>query len=1771
MPRIIQRLRGSLVVGALLLCGTLLPAAEPSRAQGPATLYVAPGGNNANSCLALAAPCATIDAAIRKAASGATILIAPGDYRGSVRIDRNLALIGAGADTTSTDGERDGSALIVGSGVQASISGLTIQGGLSNQGAGISNSGALTLTDSVVADNIIPGYSGRGDGAGIYNAGALVVISTTLTDNRILSPTIGFGAGIYNAGGLRLVESTLVSNSAGVEGSVGGAIFNSGPSVRIEDSTIQGNQAQRGAGIYNTGGILLVRSTINGNLATAAGIGSIAVNTGSLTIVSSVMDNNSGSTAGSILNTGTLSVARSTFLRNQALNGGAIYGGGTITIDDSTFANNQATANDGGALFFSTGSMTVTNSTFFENRAAEQGGAIVTGFGQNPNVTIVNSTFNGNTALGGNNVRKFGGRVSASNSIFADNSSVGSCYDLTSAGNNLSSDATCVGGPGDIANAIPLLGPLQDYGGGALTMLPLEGSPARDAGNDATCAPRDQRGVARPNGFACDIGAVEAPAPPPPAQQLAIIGQPFSARAGETLTVPVVVSALDARGQPASSFNGPVTISLGGAGLQGEAGASQAPELGGTLVVTASAGIATFGDLTISQPGDYVLVAESPGLFAATTSITITPQQAGLPSAIPELESNDVYTVANPLGLDPDGFALRSGVISDALDIDVFVFEATAGSTITLQLSSLPADYDLLLVADPTTGGAADDSLDLNGIADFGGVPRSFGGVPRSFGGVPRSFGGAFKSGSADDSFTGYLPYEGRYYLAVYSPGGEFDASRSYQLSATLAAGSLASPTVLASEVPGLNLTADPTITTLYIFHEDRMSARYPGDAGGLSALATTLAGGPLLAASRGATLDLGPSAGLLQPADRANLDQLYAEWDRDPRQPLVANEVARKIRLIIDRAIRSFYPNVSDIVLVGGDAIIPFYRIPDENDVAPERDYYALLKDSGAFGAGEGSALAGSLFFNFLKTDNYYADRRPTPFRGREFALPDLALGRLVERPSEIVAYLDTYADGNFVIDASKPGAPGAGGVLVTAYDFATDQGEELARLFDAYGFSSAGTLGDSPTLSTLISDDWGVDEYNNIWFSGQLPQLGADYTAGNRYHLAALNGHFTHFSSIPAAVGSGVISATRLLTPTAALGAPPFFRVSGSPALIYSVGCQGGFSADDEAFGAGSPFAADWPQAVMRQGGNWISNSGFGYGDLDVVGYSERLSVLFTQAIGRDLPVGGPYAGAPLGASLALAKRQYLQELGSGTLDPIHEKVLSTMTLYGLPFLTVKVPSPQEVQTLARPAKLAGSPATFSRIITFTNSFSISAYDNGSVPQVTTSTVEDSLRPGQSIQLAGIDQVAVGRPVLPRVIYDVSVGDDPASAPKAIGVRLLDATTLDDLTNFRPKVTNVVTDDTYAQQADGADLGALDVWSPELPFALLSIPDLASGAAEPRDTDQLIISPAQFRALSGRSGTLRRFSQLVFEVTYVDPAAPEGIVDDLSPPLIVDVDASLPGTQGAPPDGVRLTALVEDGESGVESVTALYSVDGRAWQQVALALQPNGSYAATITIGASGRLELLVDARDRSGNVSVETGKGEFTPFSVARIALLTRQDAPVQPSGPPPPAPPAGKPDLVAQLGIVPNQQEFIAGRPVTLVVTVTNQGQEPSGEFWVDLYVQPISPPNAANQLWSDRCLLSPCVGLAWKVPAGLAAGSSVVLSSNAGLASEQSRWPGWLPAGTREIYAYVDSFNPGVSYGGVDEANELNNRAARLELRVRGPNPVVSQREIAERR
>jgi hypothetical protein len=274
----------------------------------------------------------------------------------------------------------------------------------------------------------------------------------------------------------------------------------------------------------------------------------------------------------------------------------------------------------------------------------------------------------------------------------------------------------------------------------------------------------------------------------------------------------------------------------------------------------------------------------------------------------------------------------------------------------------------------------------------------------------------------------------------------------------------------------------------------------------------------------------------------------------------------------------------------------------------------------------------------------------------------------------------------------------------------------------------------------------------------------------------------------------------------------------------------------------------------------------------------------------------------------------------------------------------------------------------------------------------------------------------------------------------------------------------------------------------------------------------------------------------------SLVTPAATNGgasytFTVNLSDNLAIDV-ASLDGND------IRVT-----GPGGFNQLATLVSVNPAANGTPRTAtyqiVPPGGTWDApdsgayTVTIQPN-------QVRDTAGNTVAGAVLGSF------QVSLVYRVYLPVM--GNPAQA------DLVAKVSLSPDKRTFTAGEPVVVSVTVTNQGTAPAAGFWVDLYINPTAPPTT-NVTWNTTCTLKPCYGIAWYVTDPLAPGASIVLSSASG-APGYSIWPGYFAAGTTDVYAYVDSWNPGVATGAVPESNETNNSDHIGGLTVTGPNPAL---------
>jgi hypothetical protein len=201
-----------------------------------------------------------------------------------------------------------------------------------------------------------------------------------------------------------------------------------------------------------------------------------------------------------------------TFVGNAAAYGGGMKNqGSSPALTNVTFSGN--TANYGGGMENMSSSPLLTNVTFSGNSAT---GPFAYGGGMDnasSDPVLTNVTFSGNSASDGGGIHNSGGSLVISNTILWGNTAINGAqiYD-DGTGTLTVSDSVVEGdfvGGTHIITTTPLLGPLGNYGGATQTIPLQPGSSAIDTGNDADCPGTDQRGVTRPQGAHCDIGAYE--------------------------------------------------------------------------------------------------------------------------------------------------------------------------------------------------------------------------------------------------------------------------------------------------------------------------------------------------------------------------------------------------------------------------------------------------------------------------------------------------------------------------------------------------------------------------------------------------------------------------------------------------------------------------------------------------------------------------------------------------------------------------------------------------------------------------------------------------------------------------------------------------------------------------------------------------------------------------------------------------------------------------------------------------------------------------------------------------------------------------------------------------------------------------------------------------------------------------------------------------------------------------------------------------------------
>jgi predicted outer membrane repeat protein len=378
-----------------------------------------------------------------------------------------------------------------------------------------------------------------GPGAAVTTRGEIMVVDSKVQQNLAEEP----GGGIMSQRRATIVRSVITGNLANDDG---GGVYARRGGVQVFDSIVNANLVDgSGGAIGSTGDILVVRSHVDGNTTDGDGGALYADEDGDITVIDSTVDGSTADGPGGAIFTldGDVTIVNSTVNGNRADDrGGAISGEADVTIINSTIARNAAVAHVGGGVW-ARGNLYVANSTISNNYAEAVGGGMLAA----GRVGLVKSTVLDNIAPVAANIGA-GERLDAFGSIIgpAKTDPTGGQVQPTgrncqvpngrSFGYNVVTDASCgLSAPTDLVGSTgPMLGELSENGGLGETRHPVPGSPVLDRIPAADCnfapfgevlegdqhlaglvadrlalAAMDQRGVPRPQGPACDVGAVE--------------------------------------------------------------------------------------------------------------------------------------------------------------------------------------------------------------------------------------------------------------------------------------------------------------------------------------------------------------------------------------------------------------------------------------------------------------------------------------------------------------------------------------------------------------------------------------------------------------------------------------------------------------------------------------------------------------------------------------------------------------------------------------------------------------------------------------------------------------------------------------------------------------------------------------------------------------------------------------------------------------------------------------------------------------------------------------------------------------------------------------------------------------------------------------------------------------------------------------------------------------------------------------------------------------
>ena len=444
---------------------------------------------------------------------------------GQIRIDGPLTITGPGRDVLAIDGSGLGRiftvfengaptcpALSGPNDFLVTISGLTLKSGSrlveNSAGGAIVSAKSLTVDSVTIRDS--SAWMGGGIGFYLQYPGQTLTITNSQVIANFAKPTVSGSNGFHYGAGLAVLENC--------QGSPRGPTIPS--TVSIANSLFSGNRTQPvnlmalGGAItsFSDADITITNTRIVDNHVEPPVSGARYYGGGiygrakSLTIAGSEIADNTADRGGGLrlfndvaalqgsASAMAVRIINSTVSGNVVTtSGGALelYGNIALEIDNSTIANNNTLTNHTSGILLSTG---LANPASAGNTRA-------------PTLTLASSILANQPSLGGD---------VATNAALMPGFVIAASHSLIQ---KICPDSTCTASVTDSDNLLgfdPLLGPLADNGGPTRTHALLTGSPAIDTGSNPLNLATDQRGVARQQGLAPDMGAFELVDTTPP-------------------------------------------------------------------------------------------------------------------------------------------------------------------------------------------------------------------------------------------------------------------------------------------------------------------------------------------------------------------------------------------------------------------------------------------------------------------------------------------------------------------------------------------------------------------------------------------------------------------------------------------------------------------------------------------------------------------------------------------------------------------------------------------------------------------------------------------------------------------------------------------------------------------------------------------------------------------------------------------------------------------------------------------------------------------------------------------------------------------------------------------------------------------------------------------------------------------------------------------------------------------------------------------------------